>query len=79
MREHDVIELAHNLYSMSLSKYWLMDVFNRPMIDTMHGAWVHAERAEEKGDVGIQFIPEDTAVFLKSLGWSLRNFHSFGL
>ena len=77
LMEQNVSELAQELYSMPSCHFWLADIFNQSMLDSLETIWHDTLQAEKEGNVQFTFIPKDTATFLKPFGWDLREFISF--
>lgn len=77
LKEDNVKQLAKDLFTMSSSAYWLMDIFNKSLINYMHEEISNKNSQNNPSPVNFDFVPEDTALFLKPFGWEIKAFISW--
>lgn len=77
LKENNVKQLAKDIFTMSKSAYWLMDIFNKSLVKYLHEEISHNSSENNKSAVNFEFVPDDTALFLKPLGWEIKAFTSW--
>jgi methyltransferase (TIGR00027 family) len=77
LKEDNVKQLARELFSMSETNFWLMDIFNKSLIEQMHDEITQKQHENNNNSVNFDFTPENTAQFLKPLGWEIKAFTSW--
>lgn len=76
LKQDKVKQLAQDIFTMSSSSYWLMDIFNKSLIEYMHEE-ISNKSSDNTGSVNFEFVPDDTKLFLKPLGWEIKAFTSW--